>query len=185
MQRKIDVKQLILAILVCLVTFGVTALAKVFLGIDRASGTDSGVYVTLGDVCIYASVLLLGGPWGALAAALGGALGALVIGSYSYIIGELLITSVMAFFIAAFAKKCNTWPKCFVIALIAEFIMVLLYVVYDCLIAGPYGLIPTLAAMGARMGQALVCGAIGAVILKYLPARRPDAMPEVKRPRVE
>ena len=61
----------------------ITAVVRVAVPLSATvGGRDAGVYVTLGDSCIFLAVLLCGAPWGALIAALGMALADLIVGSY-------------------------------------------------------------------------------------------------------
>lgn len=151
-----------------LFTVLITALVRVPVPLDvTAGGRDAGVYVTLEDACAFLAALLLGGPWGALAAALGMAVADLIVGSYSYIIGTILIKGGMALFIGAFGARCSGWKQCFRAAFLAEAIMVAGYFVYDLTVFGQY----LIAAyeIPLNLMQGLVCGAVGACLLNYLP----------------
>lgn len=179
--KGLDKRRLILGALLFCITFGVTALARWDLDISYQVGrdqVDAGVYATLGDVCVFWNVLIMGGPYGALISALGMALADLAVGSPLYIIGSLLIKSGLAAFIAAFANQCNTWKKCFAVAGVAEGLTALAYFFYDLLFVS-YGV--AIRALPVNLLQAAVCGALGAVVLHYLPVQRPDKMPRVKR----
>lgn len=138
-----------------------------FTRIVAGSEVDAGVYATLGDICVYASVMLLGGPWGALVSALGALLADVFVGSYHYIVGSFLIKGGMAFFVAAFYKHCDQWKKCIAVAGITELIMVLGYFIYEFLIAGSYTL--AAQALPVNLLQGVVCAAIGTLLLRYLP----------------
>ncbi len=178
-------RQAILTAVMLVLTFGITALVRIDIHSITEAGTnaDAGVYVSLGDVCVYASVLLLGGPWGALVSAVGSAVADIVVGSYDYIIGSILIKGGMAFFVSAFCLKCDSWKRCLVIAALTETIMALGYFLYNLLIRAQYSV--AALELPLDLAQGIVCGAVGMLILKYLPARRPDAMPKIKRRRVE
>ena len=94
---KPEQKKWLLLFLLLALTVLVTALLRVPVPLSvTIGGRDAGVYVTLGDVCVFFAVLLCGTPWGALIAALGMALADLLVGSYSYIIGSFLIKGGMA-----------------------------------------------------------------------------------------
>lgn len=181
--KNIDKRQLI-TILSCFVgTLLITALIRVDMPFTYTLGksqVSAGVYATLGDVCIYVSVLLLGAPWGVIVSALGAAFADLIVGSKLFIIGSLIIKSGMALFVAAFAAKCDDWKKCFVVAGMTEAIMVLGYFVYDLLIVREFA-VAGLAFL-TDLTQGVICGLIGAVILRYLPPMRPDKLLEVRRP---
>lgn len=184
--KNID-KRALLMILGCFAgTFLVTALLRIDLPFTYTLGrqeVNAGVYASLGDVCIYASALLLGGPWAAIVSALGAALADIVVGSKLFIMGSLIIKAGMALFITSFAPRCDDWKKCFVIAAIAEMIMVLGYFVYDLLIVREF----TVAGLAflVDLAQGVVCGALGAVILRYLPPRPPCKLIKARRTRGE
>ena len=137
MKRSLDTKRLILLLLLLALTVAVTALIRVDCGFTRPVGKSevpAGTYATLGDVCIYLSALLIGGPWAAVVSALGCAIADLCVGSYSYIIGTLIIKAGMALFLGKFAPLCDSWKKCFVVAAIAEGIMIVGYFLFDLLV---------------------------------------------------
>ncbi len=180
--KNIDKRQLI-TILSCFAgTILVTALIRVDMPFTYTLGSQqvsAGVYATLGDACIYVSVLMLGAPWGVIVSALGAALADLVVGSKLFIIGSLIIKSAMALFVAAFALKCDDWKKCLVVAGMTEAIMVLGYFVYDLLIVREF-VVAGLAFL-TDLAQGVVCGAAGAVILRYMPVMEPEKMLQVRR----
>lgn len=183
-RKKIKKNLLIIAGIMLVLNFAITALVRIpfpSIVMLRNGNSSAGVYATLGDICIYMSVLLLGMPWGIVVSAVGAALADLVVGSKLYIIGSLLVKAGMALFLSAFSTKCDDWKKCIAVAGIAEVIMVLGYFVYSLLIVGEF--IVAGKALLVDLGQGVVCGAIGAVILHYIPPVRPDNMPEVKRRR--
>lgn len=177
----VDKRRLIETALTFLVTFGVTALLRWDLDLTYPVGrdqVDAGVYATLGDVCIFASVLMLGVPWGALVSGVAMALADIVVGSNLYIIGTLFIKFGMAYFVAAFALQCSSWKRCLAVAGITEAIMFVLYFFYDLLFVS-YTV--AIKALPYNLLQAAVCAALGAVILKYLPPQRPELLPRVVR----
>ncbi len=180
--KNIDKRQLI-TILSCFAgTILVTALIRVDMPFTYTLGKEqvsAGVYATLGDICIFASVLLLGAPWGVIVSAVGAALADLFVGSKLFIIGSLIIKSLMALFVAAFAAKCDDWKKCLVVAGMTEAIMVLGYFIYDLLIVREF-VVAGLAFL-TDLAQGVVCGAVGAVILRYLPPMQPDKLLEIRR----
>lgn len=163
-------KRYLAAAVLLLFTVLVTALLRVSVPLGATGGgRDAGVYVTLGDACAFLAVLLLGAPWGALAAALGMALADLIVGSYSYIIGTLLIKGGMALFIGTFGARCAGWRSCLRAALLAEAIMVGGYFVYDLTVFGQY--LVAAYEIPLNLAQGLVCGLIGAWLLHRLPER--------------
>lgn len=155
----------------------ITAVVRVAVPLSATvGGRDAGVYVTLGDSCIFLAVLLCGAPWGALIAALGMALADLIVGSYSYIIGSFFIKGGMAFFIGAAVRRLMPqygaqrpgWKGCLRAALLAEGIMVVGYFIYDLTVFGQY--MVAAYEIPLNLLQGLVCGAVGAWLLRYFPA---------------
>ena len=180
---KINKKQLILISSLFVITFAVTALLRVKTDITYQVGqgrVNAGVYATLGDVCVYASVLILGFPWGAAVSAVGAALADLVVGSKLYIIGSLLVKTAMAFFAASLAMQCDSWKKCFVAAGVTELVMLAGYFVYDLVIVREF--LVAGQAFLINLAQGVVCAGLGAVVLHYVPIVHPELMPEIRRP---
>lgn len=172
MKRSLDTKRLILLLLLLALTVAVTALIRVDCGFTRPVGKSevpAGTYATLGDVCIYLSALLIGGSWAAVVSALGCAIADLCVGSYSYIIGTLIIKAGMALFLGKFAPLCDSWKKCFVVAAIAEGIMIVGYFLFDLLIFVEYRV--AALEIPVNIAQGLVDGALGAVLLYYMPEK--------------
>ncbi len=150
--------------------------------ITRYTGGSSrwaGIYVSLGDAVVYLCVLVLGGPWGALVAAVGAAASDLILGASERIIGSLIVRAGMAFFIAAFCRQCSSWKFCFRVSCMAEVIMVVGYFIFDLLIMREFK-VAGLAFL-VDLGQAAVCAVLGALILHYVSPQQPDKLPEVKR----
>lgn len=180
---KMSKRQLILISILFVLTFAVTALLRIPTDITYQVGRsyeNAGVYATLGDVCVYASVLVLGFPWGAAVSALGAALADLVVGSKLYIIGSLLIKTAMAYCAAGLALKCDSWRKCFIVAGITELVMLVGYFLYDMVIVREF--LVAGKAFLVNLAQAVVCTGLGAVVLRYIPVVRPDLMPDIKLP---
>lgn len=183
-RNKIKKNFLALAVILFVLTVAITALVRIpfpSITMKRTGNSAAGVYATLGDMCIYMSVLLLGTPWGVVVSAAGAALADILVGSKLYIIGSLMVKTAMALFLSAFCVKCDDWKKSIVVAAITEGIMVLGYFVYDLVIVGEF--IVAGKALLVNLGQGVVCGALGAVILHYIPPVRPEKMPEIKRAR--
>lgn len=180
----VDKRRLIGIALVFAVTFGVSALVRWNPGLTYQVGrdqVDAGTYATLGDACIYAGVLILGVPWSVIVAGVAMAAADIATGSKLYIIGTLFIKAGMAYFIASFALQCNSWKRCFAVAAVAELIMFVAYFFYDLMFVS---FAVAVRALPVNLLQAVVCGAVGAVILKYLPPQRPKELPRVvRRPR--
>ena len=180
---KLSKKRLILIAALLVLTVAVTALARVKTNITYHVGNsevNAGVYASLGDACIYASVLILGFPWGAAVSAVGAAVADLIVGSRLYIIGSLLVKTGMAFCAASFAAQCDSWKKCFAVAALTELVMLVGYFVYDLVIVREF--LVAGQAFLVNLAQAAVCTGLGGVVLHYVPIVRPDDMPQVKRP---
>lgn len=74
----------------------------------------AGAYVNLGDAGVYLAAALLGGPWGALCAAVGSALADLLLGSALYAGPTFLIKGLMAYTASLLmrrweSKKAGKW----------------------------------------------------------------------------
>lgn len=182
---KMSRKKLILISGLFVLTVAITALLRVKTSITYSVGqsqVNAGVYATLGDACIYASVLILGFPWGAAVSAVGAAVADLIVGSRLYIIGSLLIKTAMAYCVAGFAYQCDSWKKCFAVAGIAELVMLVGYFLYDLVIVREF--LVAGKAFLVNLAQAAICTAAGAAVLRYIPIVRPDDMPRFKRPPV-
>ena len=179
--KSIDKRQWI-TILICFV--GTFLLSVLRVPAPESSTTtalgDINAYASLEDVGIFASVMALGAPWGILASVLGIVLGAIVMGSKYFIIGDLLIKSLMGLFIAAFAAKCDNWKRSFVVAGMTEAIMIVLFFVYDLLIIREFKLVGTTLLM--QFIQGVICTVLGAAVLRYMPVMQPDRMLEIRRP---
>ena len=139
----------------------------------------AGIYVSLGNAVVYLSVLVLGGPWGAVVSVVGTLISDLILGAYQRILGSIFINTGMAFFIAAFCRHCSNWKRSFVVAAVAELIMLFGYFLFDLIVMREF----TVAALAflVDIGQAFVCGLVGTVILRRVRPMRPDALPTVKR----
>lgn len=174
----IDKRQLI-TILACFVgTFILSIIRVQPAGVTYELG-EVNVYASLGSAGIFASILLLGIPWGVIASIAGMILGDIVMGSTLFIIGNLLIGTGVALLISAFAVKCDDWKKSFVVAGLAEGIMLVLFLIYDLLIVREFQVVGIAALL--QLAQAIVCTGVGAVILKYLPPMYPEKMLEIHR----
>ena len=177
--KNIDKRQLITVILCIVGTFILSIIRVQAPEATTSALGDINAYASLEDVGVFASVMVLGVPWGLVASVLGIVLGAIVMGSKYFIIGNLLIKSVMALFIAAFAAKCDNWKKSFVVAGMAEAIMLVLFFVYDLLIIREFNVVfPTLLM---QLIQGVVCTILGAVVLRFMPVMQPDRMLEIRR----
>jgi uncharacterized membrane protein len=137
-------------------------------------------YASLQDVGIFVSVMALGSPWGIIAPVFGMVLGDIVTGSKNFILGNIIIGSLMALFVLAFAAKCDNWKKSFVVAGMTEAIMLGLFLVYDLVIIREFAVVGITALL--QLLQGVVCAVLGAVVLRYMPVMRPEHMLQIRRP---
>ena len=177
--KDIDKRQLII-ILACFIgTFILSIIRVQPTGVTYELG-EVNAYASLGDVGIFASILILGLPWGAVTSVAGLILGDIVMGSKNFIIGNIIIRSLMALFALAFSAKVDDWKKSFVVAGVMEGIMLLLFVVYDFVIIREFQVVGI--SLLLQLAQAVVCTLVGAVILRFMPVMQPDKMLEIRRP---
>ena len=168
-----------ITILICFVGTFILSILRVEAGGTTSALGDINAYASLEDVGIFASVMALGAPWGVIASVLGIVLGAIVRESTYFIIGDLLIKSLMGLFVAAFAAKCDNWKRSLVVAGMTEAIMLVLFFVYDLLIIREFKLVGTTLLM--QFIQGVVCTVIGAALLRYMPVMEPEQMLEIRR----
>ncbi len=177
--KNMDKRQLI-AILVCAFGTFILSIIRVQVNATTSALGDVNAYASLQDAGIFASVMVLGLPWGVIAPVFGIIVGDIVMGSKNFIIGNLLIRSLMALFIAAFAAKCDNWKKSIVVAGMTESIMIVLFIVYDLLIIREFNVVGI--SLLLQLIQGVVGVALGAAILRYAPVVQPDKMLEIRRP---
>ncbi|NLI54294.1 MAG: hypothetical protein GX417_08190 [Clostridiales bacterium] len=177
--KKVDKRQLVIILLCALGTF-VLSVIRVQVNATTSALGDMNAYASLQDAGIFASVMALGAPWGVIAPVFGIVLGDIVMGSKDFIIGNLLIRSLMALFIAAFAAKCDNWKKSFVVAGMAEAMMIVLFFVYDLLIIREFRVVGI--SLLLQFIQGVVCTVLGAAVLRYMPVMQPERMLEIRRP---
>ena len=177
--KNIDQRQLI-TILLCAVGTFVLSLIRVHVPATTSALGDVNSYASLQDVGIFASVMALGSPWGIIAPVFGIVIGDIVMGSKNFIIGNVIIRSLMALFVLAFAAKVDDWKKSFVVAGITEAIMLALFFVYDLVIIREFAVVGITLLM--QLVQGAVCLILGAVTLRYMPVMQPDKMLEIRRP---
>ena len=177
--KNIDQRQLI-TILLCAVGTFILSIIRVHVPATTSALGDVNSYASLQDAGIFASVMALGSPWGIVAPVVGIVIGDIVMGSKNFIIGNIIIRSLMALFLLAFASKVDNWKKSFVIAGITEAIMLVLFLVYDLVIIREFAVVGITLLM--QLLQGAVCLIIGAVLLRYMPVMQPDRMMEIRRP---
>jgi len=177
--KDIDKRQLI-TILICAMGTFILSIIRVQVAASTSALGAVNAYASLQDAGIFASVMALGTPWGIIAPVFGIVLGDIVMGSKNFIIGNLLIRSLMALFVAAFAAKCDDWKKSFVVAGMTEGMMLVLFFVYDLLIIREFKVVGITILM--QLIQGVICLALGTVILRFMPVMQPDRMLEIHRP---
>ncbi|MDP3447598.1 MAG: hypothetical protein Q8S22_06005 [Eubacteriales bacterium] len=177
--KKMD-QRLLVTILLCAVGTFILSIIRVQADATTSALGDVKAYASLQDVGIFVSVLALGSPWGIVAPVFGIVIGDIVMGSKNFIIGNILIGSLMALFVLAFAAKCDNWKKSFVVAGMTEAIMLALFLVYDLVIIREFAVVGITLLM--QLLQGVVCAVLGAVVLRYMPVMRPDHMLQIRRP---
>lgn len=177
--ENIDKRQLI-TILACALGTFILSIIRVQVDATTSALGDVNAYASLQDAGIIASVMALGSPWGIIAPVFGIVIGDIVMGSKNFIIGNIIIRSLMALFVLAFASKCDNWKKSFVVAGMAEAMMLVLFVVYDFVIIREFAVVGVTLLM--QLIQGVVCVAIGAALLRYMPVMEPHKMLEIRRP---
>ncbi|HOF94530.1 MAG TPA: ECF transporter S component [Clostridia bacterium] len=158
--KNIETKTLILALVMLVVVVLMSALLRIDIKYqEQVSG-----YWTLGDVGVYLSAVLIGGPLGALVSGLGSALSDIFVGQAIYAPASLVIKAVMAFVFSLYIKKRERAVITLIKGLcLCGGIMVAGYFVYDLLIRGNY----VLAAIGLPFNLLQLIGA-GLVSLPVL-----------------
>lgn len=119
-----------------------------------------GAYFNLGDVIIYCAAFLLGGPYAAIAAALGSGLADLTLGSALYAPATVVIKGLMALAAGAITKKPNL-SKYILACVVGGLIMAGGYGLYEVIIFGASAAVLTVvpnliqAACGIVIASAL------------------------------
>ncbi len=122
-----------------------------------------GAYFNLGDVIIYCSAFILGGPYAAIAAGIGSGLADLTVGSQIYIPATIAIKACMALVVGAMTKK-NLRIKRYVLAcILAALLMAFGYFGYETILMGIGGAVLTLVPNLIQAG----CGAALAIVLYH------------------
>jgi uncharacterized membrane protein len=157
--KKYDNKTLILAAVMFVVILLMTWLLRMDIPYE---GKQAG-YWTLGDVGIYITAALLGGPWAALCAAVGSALADIIVGQAVYAPASLVVKALMALVFVSHAKRGNSFLHLIKSVAYAGGVMVLGYFLYDLIIRGDY----VLAAIGLPFNilQVIASGLIAVPVL--------------------
>ncbi len=131
----------------------------------------TGAYVNLGDAGVYLAAAVLGGPWGALSAAVGSALADVMLGSALYAIPTFLIKGLMAFFAGLLLKRFSAGKRLIALA-IAGSVMPVGYFLFETAL---YGAGPALIGVPANLvqyGVGILLGSpVIAIVEKFLGAR--------------
>ena len=176
--KNINQRQLV-TILICAVGTFILSLMRFHVDATTSALGNVNAYASLQDVGIFASIMALGSPWGIIAPVAGIVLGDIVMGSKNFIIGNILIRSLMALFVLAFASKVDDWKKSFVVAGMTEGIMLVLFFVYDLFIIREFKVVGVTILM--QFIQGVVCMLLGTILLRYMPVMQPDRMLEIRR----
>ncbi len=160
--RRPDNKSLILAAVMTVATLLLTWLIRV----DIVISEQTAGYWTMGDVGVYLSAALLGGPWGALCAAVASALADIIVGQAIYAPASLILKAAMALLCARLLKRGRDWAQLARTIGICGVVMVLGYFFYDLVIRGNY----LIAALGLPFNllQVLASGLVTVPVLKLL-----------------
>lgn len=155
MEKKINVKQLTLCGVLAALVFVLTYFPKVPVPV-------TGGYVHLGDGAIFLAVLLLG-PLGIPAAAIGSGLADLIGGYMLYVIPTVIIKGLVALVAWKLYRK-GSWVSAVVAFVLAEAVMVLGYFVFECFTSGApaaaAAILPNVMQGVAGVVLGLVCVAV-------------------------
>lgn len=155
--KSLSVKQLTMAGVLAALVFVLTYLPKVPVPV-------TGGYIHLGDGAIFLSVLLLG-PLGIPAAAIGSGLSDLIGGYMVYVLPTIVIKGLVAF-IAWKLYRRGSWLSAIVAFVVAEAAMVLGYFAFE---TAMYGLAASAAAILPNVIQGVGGVALGAVCVALEP----------------
>ena len=159
--KHLSVKQLTMAGVLAALVFVLTYLPKVPVPV-------TGGYIHLGDGAIFLSVLLLG-PLGIPAAAIGSGLSDLIGGYMVYVIPTLLIKGLVAFIAWKLYRK-GSWGRAIAAFVLAEAAMVLGYFVFEAVM---YGTAAAAAAILPNVVQGVGGVALGLVCVALAPRLEP------------
>ena len=149
--RNLSVKKLTMAGVMAALVFVMTYVPKVPVPV-------TGGYVHLGDGAIFLSVLLLG-PLGIPAAAIGSGLSDLLGGYMVYVLPTMVIKGLVAL-IAWKIWKEGSWLRAAIAFVLAEIAMVAGYFAFECAM---YGAAAAWAAVGPNCIQGIAGVALGLV----------------------
>ena len=142
------------------IIFIVTAVVAIPLPIG-----GGGAYLNLGDSVIYLVSAVLGGPLGAISAAIGSCLADIVRGSMTYALPTFIIKGLMGLVFGLIIKKNNSLLRYSVAAVICGLIMTLGYGIYELAMFGV-----EYAALSVPLNLIQLAGsAVVAVVLYKIP----------------
>ena len=157
MMKNVSVKQLTLAGVLAALVFVLTYLPKVPVPV-------TGGYIHLGDGAIFLSVLLLG-PLGIPAAAVGSGLSDLIGGYMVYVIPTVIIKGLVALIAWKLYRK-GSWVSAVVAFVVAEAVMVLGYFAFETVM---YGVAAAAAAILPNVVQGVGGVVLGLVCVALAP----------------
>lgn len=146
--KKVSTRQLTLCGVMAALVFVMTYFPKVPVPV-------TGGYIHLGDGAIFLSVLLLG-PLGVPAAAIGSALSDLIGGYMLYVLPTLIIKAAVAL-IACKLQRKGSYLSAVIGFILAEAVMVLGYFLFECFTSGA-------AAAAAAILPNVIQGVAGVVL---------------------
>lgn len=149
--KKMSTRQLTLCGVMAALVFVMTYFPKVPVPV-------TGGYVHLGDGAIFLAVLLLG-PLGIPAAAIGSGLSDLIGGYMLYVLPTVVIKALVALIALKVYRKGN-WVSAAVAFVLAEAVMVLGYFAFECFTSGAAA---AAAAILPNVIQGVACVALGLV----------------------
>ena len=155
--KNVSVKQLTLAGVLAALVFVLTYLPKVPVPV-------TGGYIHLGDGAIFLAVLLLG-PLGIPAAAVGSGLSDLIGGYMVYIIPTVIIKGLVAYIAWKLYRK-GSWVSAAVAFIVAEAAMVLGYFAFEAVM---YGVASAAAAILPNVVQGVGGVVLGLVCVALAP----------------
>ena len=122
----------------------------------------AGAYVNLGDAGVYLAAFVLGGPWGALCAALGSALSDILLGSMLYAGPTFVIKGLMALIAGGLMKKWS-FKRHWLALLIAGIVMPIGYLIFETCI---YGFAAAIGGLPANLAQYAVGIVLGLPVMR-------------------
>ena len=155
--KNVSVKQLTLAGVLAALVFVLTYLPKVPVPV-------TGGYIHLGDGAIFLSVLLLG-PLGIPAAAVGSGLSDLIGGYMVYVIPTVIIKGLVALIAWKLYRK-GSWASAVIAFVVAEAVMVLGYFAFEAVM---YGVAAAAAAILPNVIQGVGGVVLGLVCVALAP----------------